>query len=562
MPSVSGTLKHAGTRNGSLGTYTNLAGFSICLYSPSSSLGLYVKTNSSGAFTFNSVPAGTYVVVECAKDNLGIVSPDDFTNATTIPAPVPSDPDYSQIPSPIANTNIVDSLSQNTFNVTVTTSNITGLNFIDSTIKNIPLSIPTGVLVNSNILINAANGTFGTLPAGTTINTSPSSYPYTNAITAGQLTYGQGVTGSIFLTENRYTLQNINTQGWFFTTNHTTFDERGYHFLINGGDPNAVLFKETISVLPNSFYLAGAWLNMITNAPGTCKIGFRALASDGVTQLFYGETTNIQFGIWGQIGQIFNTKDNSIISLQVLTMSSAGGGNDFVLDDVTLSKVTFDSNVILTKSLDKPYISAGDTITYTNTITYTTALTSPIFYDTVPAGTTFIPSSVKINSVSQPSYNPNLGFSIPSSTIDTVITITFDVIVVTVPNDGYIHNSSDLYYTLSIIPGNPIANSIMSNTVSALGLSPKLSLTKFVNKVFSTFGDTVTYTLSLVNTGNTSAKNITFFDTIPNGCILIPNSIFIDGIPSTSILPELTLPLNDLAPNESTTITFSVLVNN
>ena len=50
-----------------------------------------------------------------------------------------------------------------------------------------------------------------------------------------------------------------------------------------------------------------------------------------------------------------------------------------------------------------------------------------MFKDPIPAGTTFVADSVKINGVSYPAYNPAVGFNLPDLAPDAAATIEFDV---------------------------------------------------------------------------------------------------------------------------------------
>ncbi len=55
-------------------------------------------------------------------------------------------------------------------------------------------------------------------------------------------------------------------------------------------------------------------------------------------------------------------------------------------------------------------------------------------------------------------------------------------------------------------------------------ITPSKSATPYVG-----VGDTINYTIILNNTGNETALNVILIDTIPNGAIFSPNSVFLDG---------------------------------
>ena len=83
------------------------------------------------------------------------------------------------------------------------------------------------------------------------------------------------------------------------------------------------------------------------------------------------------------------------------------------------------------KSVDKAYAVKGDTLHYTSVITNTGTLLKNdlVFTDSIPAGTTFVAGSVKINSAAYPAYNPEASFALPDLAVGDAVTVEFDVTV-------------------------------------------------------------------------------------------------------------------------------------
>ncbi|MDE6473563.1 MAG: DUF11 domain-containing protein [Clostridia bacterium] len=81
------------------------------------------------------------------------------------------------------------------------------------------------------------------------------------------------------------------------------------------------------------------------------------------------------------------------------------------------------------KSVDKAFAVKGDILNYTSVIknTGSVPVTDVIFKDEIPAGTTFVNGSVKIDGVSYPAYNPETGFFVANLTPQASATITFQV---------------------------------------------------------------------------------------------------------------------------------------
>lgn len=81
------------------------------------------------------------------------------------------------------------------------------------------------------------------------------------------------------------------------------------------------------------------------------------------------------------------------------------------------------------KSVDKAYAVKGDNLHYTTVITNTGSLLKSdlVFTDPVPAGTTFVAGSVKIDGTTYAAYNPATGFNLPDLAIGQSVTVEFDV---------------------------------------------------------------------------------------------------------------------------------------
>lgn len=83
------------------------------------------------------------------------------------------------------------------------------------------------------------------------------------------------------------------------------------------------------------------------------------------------------------------------------------------------------------KSVDKAFAVKGDTLHYTTVITNTGSLLKSdlVFIDPIPAGTTFVAGSVKINGAAAPAADPQIGFALPDLAVGQAVTVEFDVTV-------------------------------------------------------------------------------------------------------------------------------------
>lgn len=81
------------------------------------------------------------------------------------------------------------------------------------------------------------------------------------------------------------------------------------------------------------------------------------------------------------------------------------------------------------KSVDKAFAVKGDLLTYTSVITNNgnIPVTDVFFRDPIPAGTTFVASSVQIDGAAYPVYDPQIGFVLADLPSGASVTVEFDV---------------------------------------------------------------------------------------------------------------------------------------
>lgn len=85
--------------------------------------------------------------------------------------------------------------------------------------------------------------------------------------------------------------------------------------------------------------------------------------------------------------------------------------------------------VELEKTVDKAFAIKGDILTYTSILKNkgSVSISDVFFTDSIPVGTTFIAGSVRVNGVSQPTYNPADGFYVAAPAPQAVTTVVFQV---------------------------------------------------------------------------------------------------------------------------------------
>ena len=104
-------------------------------------------------------------------------------------------------------------------------------------------------------------------------------------------------------------------------------------------------------------------------------------------------------------------------------------------------------------------------------------------------------------------------------------------------NLGY---DADLFTTTNVLGNNQTSTQVKLSTngdayqpgvvtIATDLFAPKITATKTVDHPTANLGDTLTYTVSVQNTGQDAATGTTFTDPIPTGAVFVPGSIRVNG---------------------------------
>ncbi|MCD1203075.1 DUF11 domain-containing protein [Bacillus cereus] len=222
------------------------------------------------------------------------------------------------------------------------------------------------------------------------------------------------------------------------------------------------------------------------------------------------------------------------------------------------------ATVTMTKAVDKNFADIGDTLTYTVSFTGTgnTNANNVIFTDVIPTGTTFVLNSLTIDGTTQVGANPATGVNIGSITSGTTKNVAFQVVVNTIPTSNVVSNGSSASYQYTVNPSqSPVTKNISSNLVSTQINNANVTLTKSTNKQFATIGETISYTILITNSGNTAANNVQLTDPLPNGTILTPGTVTLNGV-LQNVDSLVALPIGTIPGGATVTLSFQVTVIN
>ncbi|CAM4041100.1 cell surface protein [Bacillus wiedmannii] len=328
--------------------------------------------------------------------------------------------------------------------------------------------------------------------------------------------------------------------------------------IINTGNTAATNITFTSAIPANTTFIP----NSVT-INGMQQLGARPALGVNIPNIAPGETVTVTFQVTViSIPPSSSIMDNDTILYSYTVDPSAAP----VTTSTSTNSVTnpvLDAMITMIKSVDQTLVTLDDTITYTTLLTNSgnTNATNITFTDLIPDGTTFVSDSVTINGITQIGLNPNTGITIGSIAPNSSIAIAFQVIATSTPVQNPIANSASASYTFITDPNAPIVSrNVTSNTVfTTINTAIILSL-KQVDKSFSRIGDTLTYTVTLTNNGNSSAQNVIFSDTMPSGTTFIANSFSINGVSQSGSDPSNGVNIGPITAGSTVTVSFQVNV--
>lgn len=227
--------------------------------------------------------------------------------------------------------------------------------------------------------------------------------------------------------------------------------------------------------------------------------------------------------------------------------------------DISIAaNIRADGAVVTTvKSVDKAYAEPGDLLTYTLVLSNSgnVPANNVVITDPIPTGTSFVAGSVTGATGAPPTLT--LLSPIPAG---GAATVTFQVLVDNaIPTVNPIPNNASVTFTFTTDPADPNGNTGVSdsNIVTTQINSAMVTAEKTGIPDFAGVGDTVSYTITLTNTGNAAANHVILTDAIPAGTTFVPGSL----VGATGTPPTLML-TNPIPAGGTATVTFDVRIGN
>ncbi len=229
----------------------------------------------------------------------------------------------------------------------------------------------------------------------------------------------------------------------------------------------------------------------------------------------------------------------------------------------TVSTENLSSAIVKEITTSKTLVKAGEIVH--NKVTVTNNSSAQLIYTFIsnptPKGGSYVAGSVKVNGVEQTNKDMISGFFLPDMNPGDTVVIEYDLKVDEPMTVNPVVDVSQYQYTVNKPKLDKLKYKEYTDKITLNVISEKLSVVKSVDKTYAVKGETLTYTITITNEGNVDINDIYFRDNIPQGTTFVENSVIVDGVSNPAYLPEIGYKVADLAPNQSTTTSFKVIVN-
>lgn len=126
--------------------------------------------------------------------------------------------------------------------------------------------------------------------------------------------------------------------------------------VVNGaGTPGISVWCQTVPVQANTDYQFGAWASNASNDPNVAQLQFTINGST-LGSVFSTPTIGCS---WQQYFQVWNSGLNSSAQICIANQNTNGGGNDFVLDDITFKPICYSYDTVVVAYSTFPVVNLG-----------------------------------------------------------------------------------------------------------------------------------------------------------------------------------------------------------
>ncbi len=342
--------------------------------------------------------------------------------------------------------------------------------------------------------------------------------------------------------------------------------------LTNTG-PDSATNISVEDVIPNGYTYAAGSIGSNAGATGaaitTDDSGAPTLTWD-IDQLDSGESVDLTFdAVVLSSGNYINvTQVTACDQYDSDSTPDNDDGDQSEDDEANASVAPLSADLSLIKIVNDTSPDLGDMVTFTLTLNNSGPDTAAniVVEDVIPAGLTYVPGSITGGDSNDDSAVPVLTWDVNSLASGTSAILTFQATVDTVGTSTNVAQviASDLYDPDST-PDNDDGDQSeddednASVTVATI-IDP--ALTKTGDPSTASVGDTVVFTITVENEGNTDALDVEVVDTLPVFLDIIDVTVVPDeGQPVTIVGNTVTIDMGTVSPTDFYTITVTTEVN-
>lgn len=268
--------------------------------------------------------------------------------------------------------------------------------------------------------------------------------------------YGTGGTWGLLSNPGQYAIStspSLVHNNFSVCSDHTSGS--GNMLIANGSStPNTSVWCQTVNVTPNTDYNFSAWIGNALNDPNISNLQF-SVNNVQIGSIF--STTPVAC-IWTEFNQVWNSGSATTAQLCIVNQNTTGGGNDFIIDDITFQETCVQYDTIIV-TYDTSTVSAGSDIAFceneSESFTASANFANPVFvWETGTTGATFTPTSSGTYTVS--TLTP-IGCIISDSAVATITAMPWNIDLVDSEPTSCGSNDGVVYVTTTgTFVGQPI----------------------------------------------------------------------------------------------------------
>lgn len=254
---------------------------------------------------------------------------------------------------------------------------------------------------------------------------------------------------------------------------------------------------------------------------------------------------------------------NQVQSKYTLVNQSQVSFNTNDRDSVTYSNRVatpiFGPKLVLQKTATPQTVGLDETITYTLSVSNVgNRATEVVLHDALSSETSFVKNSLLVNGVPQPGVSPGEGIPLGSLGAGEVIQVSFQVLVIALPQDLIVRNQSQANYFFNTVDRRRVEGSVRSNIVEVSILAQQFTVFLRANTEYTFLGDTILYTATVTNRGNVRMEQTLVTALIPVYGQFVAGSVVVDQFITPSANPNQGINIGSINVGATVQITFQV----